>query len=245
MGKSYKDRRIVQDVSLFVRPGEVVGLLGPNGAGKTTCFYMIAGLTYVDEGFVYINGCDVTHMPMFRRAWLGMGYLPQESSIFRGLNVEENILAVLEVNESRVSRRHEFLDILLDEFGLLHLRKSPSMVLSGGERRRLEFARALAAYPSYVLLDEPFAGVDPIAIDDLKNLVRLLKEQGIGILITDHNVQELLDLVDRAYVLYEGKLIVEGEPEVILNSELVRRVYLGNNFLTSSSERQESLEEPL
>jgi lipopolysaccharide export system ATP-binding protein len=213
-----------------VRRGEAVGLLGPNGAGKTTCFYMITGLVPVDDGSIEIDGHDVSEMPMYRRSRLGVGYLPQEASIFRGLSVEANIMAVLEIIEPNKKVRLEKLDALLDEFSIAHLRKSPSIALSGGERRRLEIARALASDPTFMLLDEPFAGVDPIAVADIQNLVRHLTQRGIGVLITDHNVRETLSLIDRAYIIHEGQVLTHGRPAEIINNPDVRRLYLGNDF---------------
>jgi lipopolysaccharide export system ATP-binding protein len=213
-----------------VRRGEAVGLLGPNGAGKTTVFYMITGLVPSDEGRITIDSRDVTALPMYRRARLGIGYLPQEASIFRGLSVEQNIMAVLELVEPNRKKRREQLDALLDEFNIGRLRKSPSLALSGGERRRCEIARALASRPSFMLLDEPFAGVDPIAVGDIQQLVRHLTQRGIGVLITDHNVRETLSLVDRAYVIADGQVLTQGKPEAIIANEDVRRVYLGNMF---------------
>jgi lipopolysaccharide export system ATP-binding protein len=228
--KSYRGRTVVHDAALSVRNGEAVGLLGPNGAGKTTIFYMITGLVSADRGMISLDGNDVTHMPMYRRARLGIGYLPQESSIFRGLNVEDNILAVLEVVEpDRKARAHK-LESLLEEFDIARLRKSPSIALSGGERRRCEIARALAGEPSFMLLDEPFAGIDPIAVGDIQNLVRHLTNRGIGVLITDHNVRETLGLIDRAYIIHSGRVLTEGSPEAIIADEDVRRLYLGTDF---------------
>ena len=229
--KAFKKRRVVKGVSLDLNRGEAVGLLGPNGAGKTTVFYMITGLVPADAGKVLIDGKDVTDLPMYRRARLGIGYLPQEASIFRGLTVEQNIMAVLEVVEPSRKKRHEKLDNLLDEFNIGRLRKSPSIALSGGERRRCEIARALASNPSYMLLDEPFAGVDPIAVGDIQELVRHLTGRGIGVLITDHNVRETLKLTDRAYVIYDGQVLTQGKPQEIINNEDVRRVYLGDSFV--------------
>lgn len=228
--KSYKSRRVVDGVSLGVRRGEAVGLLGPNGAGKTTCFYMITGLVPLDDGSIEIDGHDVSTMPMYRRSRLGVGYLPQEASIFRGLSVEANIMAILEIIEPNRKARNEKLDSLLDEFSISHLRKAPSIALSGGERRRLEIARALASDPTFMLLDEPFAGVDPIAVADIQNLVRHLTQRGIGVLITDHNVRETLSLIDRAYIIHEGQVLTHGRPADIINNPDVRRLYLGNNF---------------
>lgn len=230
LSKSYKGRQVVNGVSFGLRAGEAVGLLGPNGAGKTTCFYMVTGLVPVDEGTIELDGNDVTQMPMYRRARLGVGYLPQESSIFRGLSVENNIRAVLEVVEKDRSKREADLDSLLEEFHIGHLRKAPSIALSGGERRRLEIARALASRPAFMLLDEPFAGVDPIAVADIRNLVRHLTSRGIGVLITDHNVRETLGLIDRAYILHEGQLLTHGTPKEIVANPDVRRLYLGEQF---------------
>jgi lipopolysaccharide export system ATP-binding protein len=228
--KSFGQRMVVRGAGVNLRKGEAVGLLGPNGAGKTTIFYMITGLVKPDQGKVVIDGHDVTRLPMYRRARLGIGYLPQEASIFRGLTVEQNIRAVLEVVEPSRRERERQLDALLDEFRITRLRKAPSMALSGGERRRLEIARALASRPSYMLLDEPFAGIDPIAIGDIRALVRHLTKRGIGVLITDHNVRETLELIDRAYIIYDGKVLTEGTPaEVVANAD-VRRVYLGDMF---------------
>ncbi len=229
--KSYKKKKVVKGVSLAVRRGESVGLLGPNGAGKTTVFYMITGLVPADSGRITINGQDVTKLPMYRRARLGIGYLPQEASIFRGLSVEQNIMSVLELVEPSRKKRDEQLDQLLEEFNISRLRKSPSMALSGGERRRCEIARALASRPSFMLLDEPFAGVDPKAVSDIQELVRHLTQRGIGVLITDHNVRETLSLVERAYVIYEGQVLTQGNPQEIISNEDVRRVYLGNMFV--------------
>jgi lipopolysaccharide export system ATP-binding protein len=228
--KSYGGRKVVRGVSLYVRRGEAVGLLGPNGAGKTTAFYMITGLVKADRGIVELDGNDITGLPMYQRARLGIGYLPQEASIFRGLNVEDNIRAVLEVVEPKRRQREADLNALLDEFGLTRHRKSPSIALSGGERRRLEIARALASRPSYVLLDEPFAGVDPKAVGDIQNLVRHLTHRGIGVLITDHNVRETLALTDRSYIIYGGEVLMEGRQDDIVNDPEVRRLYLGEEF---------------
>ncbi|MEE8296673.1 MAG: LPS export ABC transporter ATP-binding protein [Hyphomicrobium sp.] len=228
--KTYKKRMVVKGISLAVGRGESVGLLGPNGAGKTTVFYMITGLVPVDSGHITIDGQNVTNLPMYRRARLGIGYLPQEASIFRGLSVEKNIMAVLELVEPSAKRRKEQLDSLLDEFRISHLRKSPSIALSGGERRRCEIARALASGPSFMLLDEPFAGIDPIAVGDIQELVRHLTERGIGVLITDHNVRETLSLIDRAYIIYDGQVLTQGKPEEIISNDDVRRVYLGDMF---------------
>jgi len=228
--KSFKSRQVVRGATLNIRRGEAVGLLGPNGAGKTTVFYMITGLIPADTGRIVIDEHDVTRLPMYRRARLGIGYLPQEASIFRGLTVEENIRAVLEIVEPNRKARKEQLDALLEEFRITRLRKSPAIALSGGERRRVEIARALASRPSYMLLDEPFAGIDPIAIGDIRNLVHHLKSRGIGVLITDHNVRETLELIDRAYIIYEGQVLIEGTPDEIIANEEVRRVYLGDQF---------------
>ena len=228
--KSYKGRKVVNGVSIGVRGGEAVGLLGPNGAGKTTCFYMVTGLIPVDKGSIEIDGYDVTQMPMYRRARLGIGYLPQEASIFRGLTVESNIRAVLEVVEKDRKERERALDALLDEFHISHLRKAPAISLSGGERRRLEIARALASKPHYMLLDEPFAGIDPIAVADIQQLVRHLTARGIGVLITDHNVRETLGLIDRAYIIHAGEVLTHGHPSEIVRNADVRRLYLGESF---------------
>jgi lipopolysaccharide export system ATP-binding protein len=228
--KAYKARRVVQDISMVLRRGEAVGLLGPNGAGKTTLFYMITGLIRPDAGTIELDGYDVTRLPMYRRARLGIGYLPQEASIFRGLNVEDNIRAVLEITQPDRRRRAEELEALLDEFDLKRLRKTPSIALSGGERRRCEIARALAGHPSFILLDEPFAGIDPIAVGDIQVLVRHLKRRGIGVLITDHNVRETLGLIDRAYIIHDGKVLTEGTPDEIVADPNVRRYYLGTEF---------------
>lgn len=231
--KSYKKRMVVRGVSLAVGRGESVGLLGPNGAGKTTVFYMITGLVPADAGHISIDGRDVTRLPMYRRARLGIGYLPQEASIFRGLTVEQNIMAVLELVEPNRKARKEQLDSLLEEFHITRLRKSPAMALSGGERRRCEIARALASRPSFILLDEPFAGIDPIAVGDIQVLVRHLTDRGIGVLITDHNVRETLSLIDRAYIIYDGQVLTQGKPAEIIANEDVRRVYLGDMFVNA------------
>ncbi len=228
--KSFKKRPVVRGVSLSVARGEAVGLLGPNGAGKTTVFYMITGLIPVDKGRIEIDGNEVTALPMYRRSRLGIGYLPQEASIFRGLTVEENIRAVLEIVEPDRQERDRKLDALLGEFNIERLRKSPAIALSGGERRRVEIARALASEPSYMLLDEPFAGIDPIAIGDIRSLVLHLTDRGIGVLITDHNVRETLELIDRAYIIHDGEVLTEGSPDEIIANEDVRRVYLGDQF---------------
>ena len=230
LGKSYKARRVVEDVSLNVRRGEAVGLLGPNGAGKTTVFYMITGLIKPDKGMIELDGHDVTGLPMYRRARLGIGYLPQEASIFRGLSVEDNIRAVLEIAEPDRDRRAQQLEALLEEFDIKRLRKSPSIALSGGERRRCEIARSLASNPSFMLLDEPFAGIDPIAVGDIQDLVQHLKGRGIGVLITDHNVRETLGLIDRAYIIHSGHVLTEGDPDAIVANPDVRRLYLGEDF---------------
>ncbi|WP_374864420.1 LPS export ABC transporter ATP-binding protein [Brucella cytisi] len=228
--KSYRGRQVVNGVSFGVRAGEAVGILGPNGAGKTTCFYMVTGLVPADAGSIEIDGFDVTSMPMYRRSRLGIGYLPQEASIFRGLSVENNIKAVLEVVEKDRSKRASELDALLEEFHIAHLRKAPAISLSGGERRRLEIARALASRPNFMLLDEPFAGVDPIAVSDIQQLVRHLTSRGIGVLITDHNVRETLGLIDRAYIIHAGQVLTHGRPAEIVANPDVRRLYLGDQF---------------
>jgi lipopolysaccharide export system ATP-binding protein len=228
--KSFVGRKVVKGVSLYVRQGEAVGLLGPNGAGKTTVFYMMTGLIKADHGRIEIDGCDVTKLPMYQRARLGIGYLPQEASIFRGLSVEDNIRAVLEVVEPNSKRREQDLDALLEEFNIARLRKTPAIALSGGERRRVEIARALATRPNYMLLDEPFAGIDPIAVGDIQALVRHLTNRGIGVLITDHNVRETLGLTDRAYIIYSGEVLMEGRADDIVNNPDVRRLYLGEGF---------------
>ena len=228
--KSFVGKKVVNKVSLHVSKGEAVGLLGPNGAGKTTVFYMITGLIKADQGRIELDGHDVTALPMYQRARLGIGYLPQEASIFRGLNVEQNLRAVLEVVEPDAKRRQYDLDALLEEFSITKLRKTPSIALSGGERRRVEIARALATRPNYMLLDEPFAGIDPIAVGDIQDLVRHLTSRGIGVLITDHNVRETLGLTDRAYIIYSGEVLMEGSPADIVNNPDVRRLYLGDEF---------------
>jgi len=230
IAKAYDRRAVLHDVSLDVHRGEVVGLLGPNGAGKTTCFYSVMGLVKPDSGRIFLDGQDITDLPMYRRAILGLGYLPQETSIFRGLTVEQNILAVLEVSEPEPHARRERLERLLNEFGITALRDSPAMALSGGERRRCEIARALAAEPSIMLLDEPFAGIDPISIADIRELVRELKKRDIGVLITDHNVRETLDIVDRACIIYDGQVLFQGTPEALVADQEVRRLYLGESF---------------
>jgi lipopolysaccharide export system ATP-binding protein len=230
IAKSYDKRAVLHDVSLDVHRGEVVGLLGPNGAGKTTCFYSVMGLVKPDSGRIYLDGADITELPMYRRAILGLGYLPQETSIFRGMSVEENIAAVLEAAGLDKQTRRDRLEQLLGEFGLTSLRESPAMALSGGERRRCEIARALAANPSIMLLDEPFAGIDPISIADIRELVRELKSREIGVLITDHNVRETLDIVDRACIIYDGQVLFAGTPEALVADQEVRRLYLGETF---------------
>ena len=230
VGKRWRRRQVLRDVSLGVRRGEAVGLLGPNGAGKTTCFYIITGLLTPDAGSISLDGHDITELPMYRRARLGVGYLPQEASIFRGLSVEQNIRAVLEVIEPERDRREAMLDDLLAEFSISHLRRTPALALSGGERRRVEIARALASQPHFMLLDEPLAGIDPIAVSDIRDLVKHLKDRGIGVLITDHNVRETLDIVDRAYILHEGSVLMSGDPSEIVSHSDVRRVYLGERF---------------
>ena len=228
--KSYRKRIIIHDISLKLRRGEVVALLGPNGSGKTTTFYSIAGLTSSDGGQVKIDGMDVTTMPMYRRARMGLSYLPQETSIFRGLNVEDNIKSILDISTPLKSERQAKLEKLLSDFRIEHLRRTPALALSGGERRRVEIARALATDPKYILLDEPFAGVDPISVNDVRNLVSELKSRNIGVLITDHNVRDTLKIVDRAYILHDGRVIISGLPEDVVNNDNVRRVYLGNDF---------------
>lgn len=230
IGKRFKKRPVLRDVTLTVQRGEAVGLLGPNGAGKTTCFYIITGLLSPDYGAIILDGNNITDLPMYRRARLGIGYLPQEASIFRGLTVENNIRAILEVVEPVRDKREAMLDDLLAEFSISHLRRTPAIALSGGERRRVEIARALASRPSFMMLDEPLAGIDPIAVGDIRDLVSHLKHRGIGVLITDHNVRETLDIIDRAYILHEGQLLLEGAPPDIVAHEDVRRVYLGDRF---------------
>jgi lipopolysaccharide export system ATP-binding protein len=230
IAKSYDKRVVLTDVSVSVGPGEVIGLLGPNGAGKTTCFYSVMGLVKPDSGRIMLDGDDITGLPMYRRAILGLGYLPQETSIFRGLSVEKNILAVLELSEPDKSARLKKLDTLLDEFGLTRLRDAPAMALSGGERRRAEIARALAADPSIMLLDEPFAGIDPLSIADIRDLIVQLRSRGIGVLITDHNVRETLEIVDRGYIIYDGRVLFAGTPSELVADENVRRLYLGESF---------------
>jgi lipopolysaccharide export system ATP-binding protein len=230
IGKRYRKRPVLRDVSLSVQRGEAVGLLGPNGAGKTTCFYIITGLIGCDSGTILLDGHDLTALPMYRRARLGVGYLPQEASIFRGMTVEQNIRSTLEVVESDRTRRDAMLEDLLAEFSITHLRRTPALALSGGERRRVEIARALACRPHFMLLDEPLAGIDPIAVADIRQLVGHLKDRGIGVLITDHNVRETLDLVDRAYIIHEGAVLMSGRPQEIVANDEVRRVYLGERF---------------
>jgi lipopolysaccharide export system ATP-binding protein len=230
IGKAYRKRQVVKGVSLSLNQGEVVGLLGPNGAGKTTCFYMITGLIRVDYGAITIDGQDVTALPMYQRARLGVGYLPQEASIFRGLTVEENVGCIAELTEKTPAARKELVENLLKELRIDHLRDQQATSLSGGERRRVEIARALAARPSFMLLDEPFAGIDPIAVNDIRELILFLKKRGIGILITDHNVRETLEIVDRAYIIFDGEVLFEGEPAAVMANDTVRKVYLGTRF---------------
>jgi len=230
IGKAFKKRPVLRDVSVHVQRGEVVGLLGPNGAGKTTCFYIVTGLIAADYGMITLDGHDITDLPMYRRSRLGVGYLPQEASIFRGLSVEANIRAILEVTEPEPDHRETQLEELMAEFSITHLRRTPALALSGGERRRVEIARALASRPRFMLLDEPLAGIDPIAVNDIRSLVRHLKDRGIGVLITDHNVRETLEIVDRAYILHDGSVLMEGRPSEIVAHKDVRRVYLGERF---------------
>lgn len=230
LSRSYKKRPVLRDVSLSIQRGEAVALLGPNGAGKTTSFYIITGLIAPDGGYITLDGQDITSLPMYRRSRLGIGYLPQESSIFRGLNVEDNIRAVLESQNLNKEDQDMMLEDLMVEFGVEHLRRTPAIALSGGERRRVEIARALAARPDFILLDEPLAGIDPIAVGDIRKLIGHLKNRGIGVLITDHNVRDCLGVVDRAYILHDGKVLMEGSPEEIVNHDDVRRVYLGEGF---------------
>lgn len=230
LGKRYGGKPVVRDVTITLQRGEAVGLLGPNGAGKTTSFYMITGLVTPDTGQIFYEGEDITELPMYRRARLGIGYLPQEASIFRGLTVEQNIMAVLEVVEQDPALRNTMLDELLAEFSITHLRTSPAITLSGGERRRVEIARALAARPAFILLDEPLAGIDPIAVEEVRSIVSHLKDRGIGVLITDHNVRETLDIIDRAYIMHDGTVLMEGTPKEIVANSDVRRVYLGDRF---------------
>jgi lipopolysaccharide export system ATP-binding protein len=231
--KSYRKKVVIRDFSMHLNRGEVVALLGPNGSGKTTTFYSVAGLVTPEGGKVTVDGNDVTTLPMYRRAQLGIGYLPQEMSIFRGLSVQDNISAILDITVSSRKKRQERLEELLGEFSIEHLRRAPALALSGGERRRVEIARCLAADPKYLLLDEPFAGVDPISVGDIRNLVSDLKKRGIGVLITDHNVRETLEIVDRAYILHNGKVLMSGTPNEVIEHENVRRVYLGDNFRIS------------
>jgi lipopolysaccharide export system ATP-binding protein len=228
--KTFGERQVVRGVSLRLRRGEVAGLLGPNGAGKTTCFYMITGLIPVDEGSILLDGRDITALPMYQRARMGVGYLPQEASIFRGMTVEENVLAVVEMREKETGRAREMTQALLDELRISHLKTAPAVSLSGGERRRVEIARALASEPSFMLLDEPFAGIDPLAIADIRDVIGYLKGRGIGILITDHNVRETLDIIDRASIIHAGEVLFEGAPQEIVDNPEVRRVYLGDRF---------------
>ena len=230
IGKKYKKRTVLKNVSLHVKKGEAVGLLGPNGAGKTTCFYCVTGLITPDYGDVYVGGKDITDMPMYKRARMGIGYLPQEASIFRTLSVEDNIKAILQIVIEDENEQENMLEELLSEFSIAHLRKSPALALSGGERRRLEIALALASKPSFILLDEPLAGIDPIAVGEIRTLVSQLKNRGLGVLITDHNVRETLDIIDRAYILHGGTVLMEGTPDEIVANEEVRKVYLGDNF---------------
>jgi lipopolysaccharide export system ATP-binding protein len=228
--KSYGQKTVIRDISLQISQGEVVGLLGPNGAGKTTCFYMIVGLVEASAGNIFLEHLDITHMPMYQRARLGLGYLPQEASIFRGMTVEQNIYSILEISEPLEARRKERLEELLQEFSITHIRKSHALALSGGERRRVEIARALATNPLFILLDEPFAGVDPIAVNDIRQMVMHLKDRGIGVLITDHNVRETLSIVDRAYIVYDGTILTSGTKDEIIGHDGVRKFYLGNDF---------------
>jgi lipopolysaccharide export system ATP-binding protein len=230
LSKSYRQRLVVRNVSMSVRRGEAVGLLGPNGAGKTTVFYMIVGLVQPDTGTVNLEGQDITDLPMYRRARLGIGYLPQEASIFRGMNVQENIMSVLELAEPDPDRQQQMLDDLLSEFRIGHLRRTSALALSGGERRRLEVARALASRPRYILFDEPLAGLDPLTVEEVRGMIGQLKNRGIGVFVTDHNVREMLDIVDRAYVMHEGFLLMEGPPQDVVTHESVRRIYLGEGF---------------
>ena len=230
LAKSYKKRPVLRDVSISVKRGEAVALLGPNGAGKTTSFYIMTGLINADAGEILLDGQDITSLPMYRRARMGIGYLPQESSIFRGLNVEDNIRAVLQAQEMNQEDQEALLEELLSEFSISHLRRTPSLALSGGERRRVEIARALSSRPQFMLLDEPLAGIDPIAVGEIRNLIGYLKTKGIGVLITDHNVRDCLEIVDRAYILHDGTVLMSGTTQEIINDETVRRVYLGQNF---------------
>ncbi|MDA0901957.1 MAG: LPS export ABC transporter ATP-binding protein [Proteobacteria bacterium] len=230
LSKKYGDKTVIRDVSLEIKQGESVGLLGPNGAGKTTCFYMVVGLVNCDSGHIFIDNLDITRMPMHQRAKLGIGYLPQEASIFRGMNVEDNIYSILEICEPNLEKRKEKLESLLEEFSITHIRKSHALSLSGGERRRTEIARALATNPSFILLDEPFAGVDPIAVNDIMEMVSYLNSKNIGVLITDHNVRETLGIVDRAYIVYDGMILSSGTKDEIIDNEDVKKVYLGEDF---------------
>ena len=230
VSKSYGDKLVIRDISIEIKQGEVVGLLGPNGAGKTTTFYMIVGLVGANSGNIFLDQIDITNLAIHQRAKLGIGYLPQEASIFRGMNVEENIMAVLQIVEPNKNKQQEKLEKLLEEFSITHIRKSHALALSGGERRRTEIARALASDPAFILLDEPFAGVDPIAVNDIRAMVSHLKDRGIGVLITDHNVRETLSIVDRAYIVYDGKILFSGNRQEIIDNEDVRKVYLGENF---------------
>ncbi len=231
LGKSYQSRRAVRDISFFVKSGEIIGILGPNGAGKTTSFYMVTGLVMPDYGSIFLDDHDITYLPMYRRARLGIGYLPQEPSIFRGLNVEQNLLAVLEISISNKEDRLHRLEELLGEFSITHLRYTAAIALSGGERRRLEIARTLATNPKFLLLDEPLAGIDPIATKEIKDLILHLKKHGIGIIITDHNVREALSIIDRAYIIHDGVVFAHGTPKEIINSKDVKKVYLGESFI--------------
>lgn len=230
VGKLYGSKVVLKDVSLHVKKGEVVGLLGPNGAGKTTCFYIMTGLIKANSGTVLIDGIDITRLPMYRRSRLGVAYLPQEASIFRGMNVEENIIAILELHYKNRDEILQRCDQLLEEFSIAHIRKTPALALSGGERRRTEIARALATNPDYILLDEPLAGIDPLAVNDLRDLIGQLKQRNIGVLVTDHNVRDMLEIVDRGYILYEGRVLMDGGPKKIVNHKDVKRVYLGERF---------------
>ncbi len=230
ISKSFKKRPVLRDVSLSVQRGESVALLGPNGAGKTTCFYIISGLINADGGIISLDGHNITNTPMYRRARMGIGYLPQEASVFRGLSVEENIRAIIQAQELDSDDQEKLLEELMAEFSIAHLRRTPSIALSGGERRRVEIARALASNPDFIMLDEPLAGIDPIAVNDIRELISHLKTRGIGVLITDHNVRDCLDIVDRAYILHDGKVLMEGTPEDIVSSKDVKRVYLGDRF---------------
>jgi lipopolysaccharide export system ATP-binding protein len=233
VSKKYGKKTVIRDITIEIKQGEAVGLLGPNGAGKTTCFYMIVGLIKTDSGNIFIDQLDISHMPMYQRAHLGISYLPQESSIFRGMNVEDNIDAILEIIEPNKETRKERLEQLLIEFSITHIRKSNALALSGGERRRVEIARALATNPSFILLDEPFAGIDPIAVNEIKNMVIHLKSKNIGVLITDHNVRETLDIVDRGYIVYDGMILTSGSKNEIIHDKNVKKLYLGENFKIS------------